>query len=248
MRQAAATAAAAADMQGAGVLITGGSRGLGRALGAALAARGARVVLVARDAAPLHAAVDEIRAAGGEAHAIVADVGAPDAAAHIAGAAQALLEGPIHAVFHNASTLGPLPLRPLLEVSADEFARTLAVNLLGPFRLTQALVGQMLLHGKGLVVHISSDAAIEAYSGWGVYSVSKAALDHLGRVWAAELGAQGIRFVLIDPGEMDTQMHADAMPEADPTTLSRPARVAAALLSILPDATSGARLSLAEVL
>ena len=236
-------------MQGQNVLITGGSRGLGRALGEALAAQGATVVLVAREAGPLDDPVAAIRARGGRAHGIVADIGAPDAAARIVGEARALLEGPLQTVFHNASTLGPVPLRPLLEVSADELLHTLQVNLIGPFRLTQALAGQLLLHGTGgLVVHISSDAAVEAYPGWGVYSVSKAALDHLGRVWAAETSDQGLRFVLIDPGEMDTRMHADAMPDADPARLARPAAVAEAILSRLPDAPSGARLSISEVL
>lgn len=227
-------------------LITGGSRGLGRALARALADQGARVALVARDPEPLQLVVDEIRQRGGDAHAIVADVGEPGAAARIAGEAAAVL-GTVNLLVHNASTLGPVPLRPLLDIRADEFEAALQVNLLGPFRLTRALAGQMALAGGGLVVHISSDAAVEAYPGWGIYSATKAALDHLGRVWAAELAEQGVRFLLVDPGEMDTRMHADAVPDADPGALARPEHVAKMLLSIAPDAPSGARVSIPEV-
>ena len=88
----------------------------------------------------------------------------------------------------------------------------LNVNLVGPFRLTKVIAGSMALRGRGLVITISSDAAIEAYSGWGSYGISKAALDHMTRIFAAELHDVGVRFVSIDPGEMDTKMHADAIP------------------------------------
>jgi NAD(P)-dependent dehydrogenase (short-subunit alcohol dehydrogenase family) len=84
----------------------------------------------------------------------------------------------------------------------------------------------MAVRGGGLVVQISSDASVAAYSGWGAYSVSKAALDHLGRIWGAELERAGVRFLSVDPGEMDTRMHADAVPDADPATLLDPALVA----------------------
>ena len=119
----------------------------------------------------------------------------------------------------------------------------LEVNLIGPFRLTKALAGAMVLRRRGAVVHISSDAAISAYSRWGAYGVSKAALDHLNRTWAAELERTGVRFISVDPGEMNTRMHADAIPDADPATLADPAAVARSILSLLGDETvqSGAR-------
>jgi NAD(P)-dependent dehydrogenase (short-subunit alcohol dehydrogenase family) len=84
-----------------------------------------------------------------------------------------------------------------------------------------------------MVVHVSSDAATSAYPRWGSYGVSKAALDHLNRVWAAELAGTGVRFVSIDPGEMNTRMHADAVPDADPATLADPSQVAAWIVSFL---------------
>jgi NAD(P)-dependent dehydrogenase (short-subunit alcohol dehydrogenase family) len=119
------------------------------------------------------------------------------------------------------------------------------VNLVGPFRLTKALAGSMALRGGGLVLHVTSDAGLTAYPGWGAYGVSKAALDHLGRIWAAELESSGVRFLTVDPGEMDTEMHAQAMPEADRSRLARPEAVAETILDMIRAADtipSGARL------
>jgi NAD(P)-dependent dehydrogenase (short-subunit alcohol dehydrogenase family) len=161
-----------------------------------------------------------------------ADVGRAEAALAIAGAAQQLLGG-VDVLINNASTLGPLPLKPLLDTTPEELTRTLEVNLLGPFRLTQALAGAMALKGHGLVVNISSDAATNAYPTWGAYGVSKAALEHLGRIWAVELADRGVKFLTFDPGEMDTQMHAEAMPDADRATLARPEAVAQRLIGQL---------------
>ncbi len=206
-------------------IVTGASRGLGRALAVELARTGAQVVLVARESEELHAAVAEIRAAGGTAHAVAADVGDKEAIHAIAGAAAALV-GPIDLLIHNASTLGPTPLRLLFDTECEDLERVLQVNLLGPFRLSKAIAGGMALRGRGTIVHISSDAAVSAYPRWGAYGVSKAALDHLARSWAAELGELGVRVLVVDPGEMDTKMHADAMPEADRATLAQPAEVA----------------------
>ena len=103
----------------------------------------------------------------------------------------------------------------------------------------------MALRQRGLVVHLSSDAAVEAYPRWGAYSASKAALDHLTRIWAAELASTGVRFFGVDPGEMDTAMHADALPEADRATLAKPETVARKLVAMIRAGEripSGARL------
>lgn len=235
------------NFRGIGALVTGASRGLGAALAQELAARGARVVLVARGANELEQVVAGIRAAGGEAHALTADVGDKNAVYPLAGAAAALV-GPIDLCIHNASTLGKVPLPLLLDTECEDLEQVLAVNLIGPFRLTKALAGAMVLRRRGAVVHISSDAAISAYSRWGAYGVSKAALDHLNRTWAAELERTGVRFISVDPGEMNTRMHADAIPDADPATLADPAAVARRVLSMLGDETvqSGARVEAAR--
>jgi NAD(P)-dependent dehydrogenase (short-subunit alcohol dehydrogenase family) len=189
-------------------------------------------VLIARGARDLDAVVDEIRTAGGEAHAVVADVGDKNAIHPIAGAAAALV-GPIDLLVHNASSLGPTPLPLLLDTACEDLERVLAANLIGPFRLTKAIAGSMALRGRGLVVHVTSDAGVVPYPRWGAYGVSKAALDHLGRIWAEELEDTGVKFLTIDPGEMDTAMHALAMPDADRSALARPEDVAARITAII---------------
>jgi NAD(P)-dependent dehydrogenase (short-subunit alcohol dehydrogenase family) len=146
---------------------------------------------------------------------------------------------------HNASTLGPTPLRLLLDTECEDLEQVLQTNLVGPFRLTKIVAGAMALRGSGLVVHISSDAAVAAYPRWGAYGVSKAALDHMNRLWAVELAGTGVRFVSVDPGEMDTEMHAAAMPEADREGLVRPAEVARWIVRRIADTgriESGSRL------
>jgi len=230
------------------VLVTGASRGLGRALFRELARAGARVVGVARDRAAIEAVAGELSAQGFSAHGLAADVGAQGDIYPIAGAAAALV-GPIDVLVHNASSLGPTPLPLLLDTACEDFARVLQVNLLGPFRLSKIIVGNMLLRGQGLVLHVSSDAATSAYPRWGAYGVSKAALDHLARIWAAELADSGVRFLSIDPGEMDTAMHAAALPEADPANLARPEQVAARIVRFLrtEPAASGQRFEAAQL-
>ena len=128
----------------------------------------------------------------------------------------------------------------------EELRQTLAVNLEGPFRLTRAVVGGMVARGRGTVLNVSSDAAVEAYPTWGAYGASKAALDHLSRIWAAELEGTAVRVVSVDPGEMDTAMHAAAIPDADPAALARPEDVAAAIIDRLESAAGGARLQVAS--
>ena len=240
------------EIRNAGVLVTGASRGLGLELSRALARNGAKVVMVARGSRELESAVRVVKddavmaGAAGEAHGLAFDVGEKEATHRIAGAAAALVS-PIDIVVHAASTLGPLPMPLLLDLECEDLQRVLEVNLVGPFRLTKALAGPMVLRQRGLVLFISSDAAVSAYPSWGAYGVSKAAQDHLARSFAAELAP--VRFFAVDPGEMNTRMHADAMPDADPTTLARPSEVAARLLTLLTTAdtlSNGARLLAAD--
>src|SRR5262249_13847679 len=105
--------------------------------------------------------------------------------------------------------------------------RALTVNVVGPFRLTKALLGSLAAsacQGRGAVVlNVSSDAAINPYPRWGAYGASKAALRHMSNIWDAELASEGIRFLSVDPGDMDTPLHAVAVPDADPSELKRPA-------------------------
>lgn len=216
------------------ILVTGASRGLGAAMAEEFAQRGAKVVLVAREEAPLGEVVERIRSRGHIAFGLPADVGDKGSIYPLAGAAAALV-GPIDVLVHNASALGPTPLGLLLDTECEEFSRVLDVNLVGPFRLTRAVAGSMALRGRGVVVHISSDASVNAYPRWGAYSVSKAGLDHLGRLFASELGEFGVRVFTVDPGEMDTRMHSDAMPDADRASLGKPRDVASRIVELVED-------------
>jgi NAD(P)-dependent dehydrogenase (short-subunit alcohol dehydrogenase family) len=225
------------EITGQRIVITGAGQGLGRALALALGTRGARLALVARTAAALEAVAAEVAALGGEAHVVPGDVGEKEAIHRIAGHAMAALGG-VDVLVHAASTLGHVPLRALADTECEALERALAVNVLGPFRLTRALLGPMRLAGAGLVIMVSSDAAVEAYPNWGAYGASKAALDHLARVWSAELHETGVRVLVVDPGEMDTAMHADAMPDADRATLAAPAAVAERFVDLIAHAAT----------
>src|SRR5215471_6593038 len=236
------------DVNGRSVLITGGSRGLGRALAIGLAERGARVVLVARNELELKETVTMITNRRGVAFGISADVGDKQSIYPIAGEAAALA-GPVDVLINNASTLGAVPLRLVADTECEDFARVLEVNTLGPFRLIKATTGSMLLKRAGVVMNISSDAAIEAYAGWGAYSSSKAALDHLTRITALEFEGSGVCFLSVDPGEMDTRMHAEAMPDAETDLLAKPDVVAEKIISMIQNSDqlmSGARLTAAD--
>ena len=220
------------EIRNIGALVTGASRGLGAALARQLALQGARVALVARGLEELASTVDSIRQADGDAHAISADVGDKHAAHAIAATAAAVV-GPISLLVHNASTLGHVPLRMLLDTDCEALEEALEVNVVGPLRLTKLIVPSMVLHGQGLVLNITSDASLQAYPGWGAYGTTKAALDHMGRILGAELEGTGVRVLTVDPGEMNTRMHADALPDADPSSLSDPRVVAERILHLV---------------
>lgn len=225
---------------GAAVVVTGASRGLGKELSRLLVARGASVVMVARGEEELARAAEEV---GG--HPLAFDVGEKDAIHRLSGAASAIVGAP-SIVIHNASTLGPVPMPLLLDTDCEDLERVLAVNLVGPFRLTKALAGPMVMRGRGLFLYVTSDASVNAYARWGAYGISKAAQDHLARSLAAELDP--VRFLSVDPGEMDTEMHAQAMPDADRASLARPAAVADRIVGLIERAESfpnGARLEAA---
>ena len=145
--------------------------------------------------------------------------------------------GGLDVLVNNASSLGPVPLVPLADTECEDLELALATNVVGPFRLTKALLGSLAASAREgrrpLVVNVSSDAAINAYASWGAYGASKAALHHLSRIWNEELTGDGIRVLSVDPGDMDTPLHAVAVPDADRSTLKRPAVAAWELAEVI---------------
>jgi len=217
------------------VLVTGGTAGLGLAIVRALAARGARVAFVARNPEGVERVASDLAGT----HGIVGDVARKDDIYPIA--LQALGElGGLDVLINNASDLGPASLRLLADTDCEDLERALAANLLGPFRLTKAVLGALSAsarEGRGAVVlNVSSDAAVNAYPTWGAYSTSKAALRHMTAIWNAELEMDGVRFLSVDPGDMDTALHARAVPDADRSTLKQPADAAQEILEAIATA------------
>ncbi|MBW8724808.1 MAG: SDR family oxidoreductase [Inquilinus limosus] len=225
------------DLRRLRVAVTGGTSGLGLALVRLLTAMGARVAFVARGAEAVARTARETGAQG-----IVGDVGRKEDIHPIALQVTAGLGG-LDVLINNASSLGPIPLALLADTECEALEQALAVNLVGPFRLTKALFGALAASGRqgrgAVVVNISSDAAVSAYAGWGAYGASKAGLRHLTAIWAEEARDDGVRFLSIDPGDMDTKLHALAVPDADPSTLKMPelsaSEIVQAVLAALPD-------------
>lgn len=212
--------------------VTGGTSGLGLALVEALHRRGAGVAFVARGGDRVAA----VAAAHHGAHGIVGDVSLKDHTYPIA--LQMLGElGGLDVLINNASDLGPAPLQLLADTDCEDLERALATNVVGPFRLTKAVLGALAASARerrgGIIVNVSSDAAVTAYPTWGAYSTSKAALRHLTAIWNEELASEGVRLLSIDPGDMDTPMHAAAVPDADPSTLKPPAIAAREILDAI---------------
>jgi NAD(P)-dependent dehydrogenase (short-subunit alcohol dehydrogenase family) len=206
-------------------LVTGASAGLGRALTTALDRRGWRLVVDARDGARLSATVAALPRPD-LATAVPGDVTDP---AHRRALADAV-GGRLDLLVLNASTLGPSPLPRLADLPPAEFEAILRTNAVAPLALTQLLLPALRAAG-GRVLAVSSDAAVEAYEGWGGYGASKAALDQL----AAVLGAEepGLRVYAVDPGDMRTEMHQAAYPGEDISDRPEPETVVPGLLALL---------------
>jgi len=214
--------------------VTGGTSGLGLALVRMLLDLEARVAFIARN----QDRVESLMGERSDAYGITGDVSQKGEIYSIA--IQILGElGGLDVLINNASSLGPVPLAPLADTNCEDFERALQTNVLGPFRLTKALLGALAASAREgrrpLVVNISSDAAISAYPNWGAYGASKAALHHLSGIWNAELASHGVQIISWDPGDMDTPLHAVAVPDADSTILRRPEDAARELVSKVGD-------------
>lgn len=223
-------------------LITGASKGLGQALARQLSARGWSLVLDARGAEALNKTVSSLRGGSGSIVAVVGDVSDSD---HRGQLAASLAEaGGLDLLVNNASHLGPSPQPGLADYPIDELRRVYEVDVLAPVALTQ-LALPWLAASSGVVVNISSDAAVEAYEGWGGYGSAKAALDHVTSVLSAEQPA--IRCYAFDPGDMRTDMHQQAFPGEDISDRPDPATVVPALLRLVDERPESGRYRAAEL-
>jgi len=219
-------------------IVTGASRGLGFALADALADRGWRLVIDARDGVALEQAAARLRERA-EVVALAGDVAdgahreALVAAASEAGEAHAGAEraarGRLDLLVNNASTLGPSPLPPLSAYPLDELEQVYRVNALAPLALMQLALPRLAEGAR--IVNVTSDAAVEPYEGWGGYGSSKAALEQLSAVFAAENPA--LRVYAVDPGDMNTRMHQDAFPGEDISDRPPPSESVPGLLALI---------------
>jgi NAD(P)-dependent dehydrogenase (short-subunit alcohol dehydrogenase family) len=208
-------------------LVTGASRGLGRALAAELVRRGWHVVVDARDAAPLASAVDEMQAPDAVT-AVAGDVSDPAHRRELADAVDKA--GGLDLLINNASVLGPSPQPRLAEYPIDVLEQVYAVNTIAPIALLQLVLPQLEERG-GRIVDVSSDAAVEAYGGWGGYGSAKAALDQLTAVLAVEHPT--LRIYALDPGDMATDLQQLAFPGEDVSDRAAPESVVPAVMELV---------------
>lgn len=221
-------------------IITGGSRGFGLALAEDLVADGWDVVIDGRDPDVLGASALRL---GPRAHAVTGDVADAAHRADLVATAAAL--GGVDLVVNNASTLGVTPLPHLRRYELDALVDVYRINVLGPLGLIQASL-PLLVASSGAIVNVTSDAAVEGYEGWGGYGSSKAALEQLSNVLAAE--EPDVRVWWFDPGDMRTQMHQDAFPGQDISDRPGPATVVPALRRLLAERPPSGRVRASSLL
>ena len=193
-------------------LITGGSRGLGRTVADFLAAQGFDLIITARNEHELDATALGLRRHGGQVIALTGDVADAAHRQRLARAARDL--GRLDILFNNASTLGATPLPPLAEYPLDALEDAFRINVVAPIALVREVL-PLLEESGGLIVNISSDAALGGYPGWGGYGLTKAALDLASLTLANELSGRSIGVVAVDPGDLRTRMHQEAYPGED---------------------------------
>ena len=224
-------------------MITGASRGLGRALAAGLAREGFDLIVDARDGAALDAAAGALRAGGASVTAVPGDVTDPAHRAALLAAAQAA--GRLDLLVNNAGTLGASPLPALADYPPDELRAAFEVNVIGPVALTQ-LALPLLRASGGAVLNITSDAAVEAYAGWGGYGAAKAALEQASNVLAAE--EPTLRVWWADPGDLRTDMHQLAFPGEDISDRPEPSSVVPAFVRLVAERLPSGRYRAAHLM
>lgn len=220
-------------------IVTGGSKGLGRAIARALAARGWQLVIDGRDGRALQRAAAETGAI-----ALAGDVTSPAHRAELVNKARSLT-GQVDLLVNNASSLGQTPLPPLGQYDLGALREVLEANVVAPLALVQLALPLLRACG-GAVINVSSDAAVEAYAGWGGYGASKAALEQLSNVLAVEEPSVAVWW--FDPGDMRTDMHQAAFPDEDISDRPEPSTAVPAVLDLLQRRPPSGRVRAADVL
>ncbi|NRD77567.1 SDR family oxidoreductase [Bacillus sp. BRMEA1] len=215
------------------VMITGASKGLGRALTIAFAKEGARLAICSRSTESLQIVKEKAESLGAEVLAITADISkSRDVERFVAMTEETF--GHIDVLINNASILGPSPMPLLLDYPEEDFAEVLRVNTVSPFLVTRRVIPGMLERNEGSIINVTSEAGHTGYAGWGAYGISKFALEGLTQTWADELSETNIRINMVDPGEMDTDMHRLAVPDCD-HPLAKPEEVVGVFLYLASD-------------
>lgn len=215
-------------------LVTGASRGIGRAVALALAREGAHVILLARSVGALEEVDDQIRSSGGHATLVRCDLRKFE---QVDALGPSIFQrwGKLDILIGNAGTLGPLS--PLTHVTADAWKDVIDINLNAPWRLIRTCDPILRRSDAGRVVFVTSGAATAENAYWGPYAVSKAGLDALVRTYAREVEDSSVRANLISPGPIRTQMRAKAFPGEDPATLPAPEEVAELFVDLVEPAS-----------
>lgn len=196
------------------VMITGASKGLGKALTLAFARQKAKLAICARGEYELSKIQKEAQELGAEVLAITADVSVSRDVERFASMTEDFF-GRIDVLINNASMLGPSPIPLLLDFPEEDFEEVVRVNTVSSFVLTKRVIAGMLQRNEGAVINVTSEAGHTGYAGWGAYGVSKFAVEGLTQTWADEVKGMNVRVNMVDPGEMDTSMHALAVPDCD---------------------------------
>ncbi|MCA0989508.1 SDR family NAD(P)-dependent oxidoreductase [Guptibacillus algicola] len=228
-------------MENKTVMITGASKGLGKALAIALSKKGYQLSICARGKEELDNVHATLLENGADVLAVQADASEKDDIERFVSMTEERFNK-IDVLINNASYLGSSPIPYLLDFNHEEYKEVMRVNAEGPFLMMKRVLPGMVQRGTGSVINVTSAAGATGYAGWGIYGVSKFALEGLTETWADELRSSGVSINIVDPGEMDTDMHALAVPDCD-YHLASPSSVTDVFLYLADEASvTGQRL------
>lgn len=196
------------------VAITGASKGLGKALAEAFAEKGARLAICARNKEALQQVEENLVNLGAEVLAVCADASVQKDVERFVSLIEKKYER-LDVLINNASMIGPSPMPLLADFPSEDFDEVLATNTRIPFLMTQRVLAGMLQRNEGSIINVTSEAGKVGYAGWGAYGISKFAVEGMTYTWADELSDTDVRINMVDPGEMDTEMHEQAVPDCD---------------------------------